>query len=322
MLALVLATLSSAGFSISIRFAQRRGANLTVVGAVNYLTAVVFHLVLTLVGGLHAPHSETLAIGAVGGITYAWAYFLLFAVMKQRGVSITAAIMGLSVLVPVGISFLVWGEAATALQTAGIAIAIVSLPLLSIGPRNNDPSRSKHGTGGSRGRYILALAGLFIVNGISLVAARAFHQTGIRNEDPIFLLVIFTSATITTLAVWAAQERALRRRLATPGSPEALANPETPGRSEMPGSAGPIPVPLRLSAIPGIVVGLCNALANRFIVVSLHSLPGIIVYPFYSAVGLLVMVGFSRIAWKEKISTLEMIGMGLACCSIVLINLV
>ena len=304
MLALVLATLSSAGFSISIRFAQRRGANLTVVGAVNYLTAVVFHLVLTIIAGVYVPHGLTVAIGAVGGITFSWAFFLLFAVMKQRGVSITAAIMGLSVLVPVGFSFLAWGEGATPLQTAGIAIAIVSLPLLSIGPRDKNAPQGAPGRVGAKGRAIVALAGLFLVNGTSLVAARAFRQTGIRNEDPLFLLIIFTSATITTLVVWAAQERALRR-----------------GGSPAPSGAG-ARAPLLLSAAPGIIVGLCNALSNRFIVMSLHSLPGIIVYPFYSAVGLVVMVAFSRIAWKEKISPMEMIGMGLACSSIVLINLV
>ncbi|HYW83907.1 MAG TPA: hypothetical protein VFB30_11660 [Spirochaetia bacterium] len=309
MLALVLATLFSAGFSISIRFAQRRGANLTVVGAVNYLTAVVFHLVLTIIAGVHAPHGMTVAIGAVGGITFSWAYFLLFAVMKQRGVSITAAIMGLSVLVPVGFSFLAWGEGASPLQTVGIAIAIISLPLLSIGPQSKDPSKGGKGKVGARGRAIISLAGLFLVNGTSLVAARAFRQTGIRNEDPLFLLIIFTSATITTLIIWAAQERALRRGAAQP------AGAGTP-------AGGSVPVPLLFSAAPGIVVGLCNALANRFIVVSLHSLPGIIVYPFYSAVGLVLMVTFSRVAWKEKISPMEMIGMGLACSSIVLINLV
>ena len=311
MLALVLATLSSAGFSISIRFAQRRGANLTVVGAVNYITAAGFHLVLTIVAGVHAPHGLTVAIGAVGGITFSWAFFLLFAVMKQRGVSITAAIMGLSVLVPVGISFLAWGEGATPLQTVGIAIAIISLPLLSIGPQKADSSKGKPGRVGARGRAILSLAGLFLVNGTSLVAARAFRQTGIRNEDPLFLLIIFTSATITTLIVWAAQERALRRGRAAAAESGAPA-----------GAVGSLAVPLLLSAAPGVIVGLCNALSNRFIVMSLHSLPGIIVYPFYSAVGLVVMVAFSRIAWKEKISPMEMIGMGLACSSIVLINLV
>jgi drug/metabolite transporter (DMT)-like permease len=312
MLALVLATLSSAGFSISIRFAQRRGANLTVVGAVNYLTAVVFHLVLTIIAGVHAPHGMTVAIGAVGGITFSWAYFLLFAVMKQRGVSITAAIMGLSVLVPVGFSFLAWGEGATPLQTVGIAIAIISLPLLSIGPQSKDSSKVAKGRVGARGRAIISLAGLFLVNGTSLVAARAFRQTGIRNEDPLFLLIIFTSATITTLVIWAAQERALRRGTAAATAP---AGSGTPG-------GGSLAVPLLFSAAPGVIVGLCNALSNRFIVMSLHSLPGIIVYPFYSAVGLVVMVAFSRIAWKEKISPMEMIGMGLACSSIVLINLV
>ncbi len=266
------------------------------------MTAALFHLILTAVGHPQAPHWQTLVIGGVGGITFAWAYFLLFDAMKRRGVSITAAVMGLSVLVPVGFSFIAWGETTTLMQTAGIAIAIISLPLLSFGPRSSQ--KMQDGKSIPLGRSALVLGGLFIVNGASLVAARAFHQTGIQNEDAMFLLAIFTSATLTTLIVWAVQERAGRDRAAGAGNPAS----ET--------------VPLISSALPGIAVGLCNALTNRFIVLSLHTLPGIIVYPFYSAVGLLLMVTFSRLVWKEKISRLEMIGMVLAVGSIVLINLV
>ncbi len=307
MLALVLATVFNAGFSIFIRFAQKRGTNLTVVGAANYITAALFHVVLTIVGHPPELHWQTLVIGGVGGITFSWAYFLLFDAMRRRGVSITAAILGLSVLVPVGFSFIAWGETTTPMQTAGIAIAIVSLPLLSFGPSKGDGKQN--GGDKASGRSILVLAGLFIVNGASLVAARAFRQTGIQHEDAPFLLIIFTSATITTLVVWAAQERA---RKANPGGGAARATAPSPGG-----------IPLLLaSALPGVAVGLCNALANRFIVLSLHSLPGIIVYPFYSAAGLLIMVVFSRIVWKEKISKLEMAGIILACGSIVLINLV
>ena len=308
MLSLVLATVSNAAFAIFIRLSQKRGANLTVVGAANYITAALFHLILTAAGHPQVPHWETLAIGGVGGITFSWAYFLLFDSMRRRGVSVTASILGLSVLVPVGFSFLAWGETTTPVQTAGIAIAIVSLPLLSIGPRSAGPAgRPKD----SPGRSIIALAGLFIVNGLSLVAARAFHQTGIQNEDSMFLFIIFTSATITTLLVWAAQERARQGRAAGGGKPRIAV-----------AVADPPAVSLLYSAIPGVAVGLCNALSNRFIVLSLHSLPGVIVYPFYSAAGLLLTIAFSRIIWKEKISKLELIGIVLACSSIVLINLV
>jgi multidrug transporter EmrE-like cation transporter len=77
-----------------------------------------------------------------------------------------------------------------------------------------------------------------------------------------------------------------------------------------------------VSVLPGIAVGLCNALANRLIVAALHRLPGIVVYPFYSAVGLLITVAFSRMVWKERIGALEMVGMAFALGSIVLVNLV
>ncbi|HTP60328.1 MAG TPA: EamA family transporter [Spirochaetia bacterium] len=312
MLALVLATVSNAAFAIFIRLSQRRGANLTVVGAVNYVTAALFHLVLTAAGHPQFPHWETIAIGGAGGITFSWAYFLLFDSMRRRGVSVTASILGLSVMIPVGFSFLAWGETTTLVQTAGIAIAIVSLPLLSIGPRAASSNQHKD----SSGRSILVLAGLFIVNGASLVTARAFHQTGIQNEDAVFLFIVFTSATITTLLVWAAQE--LRRQRQAAQEPRAAG-----GQHRGAAAVADLPaVPLLASAVPGIAVGLCNALSNRFIVLSLHTLPGIIVYPFYSAAGLLLTVAFSRIVWKEKISRLEMAGIVLACSSIVLINLV
>ena len=282
---------------MSIRWAQKRGANLTLVGAVNYLAAALFHATVAGIGGMRTLHANSALIAVGGGLVYAIAFFLLHALMKRRGVAVTAAIMRLSVLVPVGVSLLAWGETADARQTAGIILAVMSLPFLSMVPRTSpaagEPARPRT----PRGVGAALLAGLFAVNGLCLLATRAFRQTGNQGEDAPFLFVLFATAAIVACGVWALQ--ALRR---TRVSTAADLRPST-------------------SVLSGLVVGLCNALANGAIVIALQRLPGIIVYPFYSAVGLLVTVLATRLVWKEKLGTMEALGMALAVGSIVLINL-
>lgn len=295
MLPLALATLFSASFSLAIRFSQKRGADMTAVAAVNYIVAAAFHAAATAVEGFRVPHASTLLVGIAGGIAYPAAFFLLEALMSRRGVSVTGAVTRLSVLVPVSVSLAAWGERASALQGAGIGLAVLSLPLLSLGRQQAGGPAGSPSPRAGRGAAAALLAGLFVVNGLCLLAPRAFRQTGVAGEDALFLFILFSTAALCSSAAWAVQ--AARSR---------------------PGAGRP---PLLASVVPGAVVGLCNALANRFVVASLVRMPGIIVYPFYSAVGLLLTVAFSALAWKERIRPLEAAGMGLALASIVLVNL-
>ncbi len=302
MLPLALATLFSAAFSLAIRFSQNRNANMTAVAAVNYIVAAAFHAAASAVEGFQVPHASTLLIGVAGGIAYPAAFFLLEAFMARRGVSVTGAVTRLSVLVPVGVSLAAWGERASALQAAGIGLAVLSLPLLSLGraARQDRPADGHPSTRG-RGAAAALLAGLFVVNGLCLLAPRAFHQAGVEGEDALFLFILFSTAALCSSAAWVVQAAHARRAPA--------------------GTAAPSRALLRVSITVGIGVGLCNALANRFVVASLVGLPGIIVYPFYSAVGLLLTAAFSALVWKERIRALEAAGMGLALASIVLVNL-
>ena len=172
------------------------------------------------------------------------------AFLKHRGVSITAANPGTFSPRARGVSFLAWGESATLLQAVGIVAAIASLALLSI--RGKPPGRTAEPEPAAHQWYSwVFLPGLFLMNGFSLLAARAFHQTGIHGEDIVFLLVIFTSATLTTPVVWAFQEN--RRRTS------AGRGHSSQTRSDF----------LLWSVLAGIAVGICNALANRLIIVSL-----------------------------------------------------
>ena len=280
MVELLLATAFSASFGLLIRRSQRRGLNLWAVGAANYVTASVFHTIRSVVSGPLNPSPSTLWIGAVGGMGYACTFVLVFSFMARRGVSITTAIMRLGVVIPVLASILLWGEYPTYLQGAGALLAICSLPLLTIDPRGARSGLDLD----KRGLGILVL--LFLGNGLCSLSVRGFRQTNLGRESALFLAILFgTAATVAVIGWLTHREGSSRRDL-----------------------------------LPGVLLGLCNALANQALVASLQHLPGILVFPFYSAIGVVLTAVFARAVWAERIRRLEVAGMGIALVATVLIN--
>jgi drug/metabolite transporter (DMT)-like permease len=295
MLALVLSTVFSAGFGLLIRTAQGMGANLVAVGAANYLTAMTVNLALFLLGGGSPPSGTTVALALAGGFTYAVAFFMVFRLTRERGASITASVMRISTLVPVAFSLLVWGERLTAWQAAGAGLALASLPLLTLRP---GMSRSDGRAGGGA----ILLVSLFVVNGLCMLVPRAFRATEAAGEEAVFLAILFAAAATTLCSAWAVTER--RVAAAT------RADASQPTRH-----------PLLLDIAPGIAVGVCNALQNRFMITALQRLPGTLVYPFTAAVGLVLTVAVARVAWRERFGRLGSVGIAVACAAIVLVNL-
>ena len=198
MTSLVLATVFAAAFGLLIRVAQGMGANMVAVGAANYLTAMSVNAVLFLVGGADAPRLTTVAIAVVGGATYASAFFMVARLTRQRGASITGAVMRISTLIPVAVSLLAWGERLSGWQAAGAAVALVSLPLLTL-----KPGALKKG--GPSGGTALAV-GLFFLNGLCLLAPRAFRATEAVGEEAVFLAILFATAAVTLCTAWAVTE--------------------------------------------------------------------------------------------------------------------
>ncbi|MHB0858740.1 MAG: EamA family transporter [Anaerolineae bacterium] len=210
MLALVLATLFSASFTLVIRHAQGKHCNLYAVGAINYATAATFHLTRHgLQGGTFSPSAPTLLLGMLGGVAFVSTYYVLFPLMKQRGVSISTAVGRLSAVMPLAASVLLWGEQPTTTQALGASIALASLPLLSIGrtPDGERPTR----------RGIFLLVALFIGNGLCALAIPAYHQTGVQGESSLFLGVLFGTAALVAGAVWLRQRRGTCWRDLAPG---------------------------------------------------------------------------------------------------------
>ncbi len=131
------------------------------------------------------------------------------------------------------------------------------------------------------------LVAMFLGNGISMLLFQAYQKLALPGEDALFLACLFGAAMLVTLVAW---------RLRSAGSS-------------------------RRDIIPGVVLGLTNALANAALLESMHQLPSVIVFPFYSAVGLVVAVVAARLLWGERISQRETLGLGLAIVAVALVNM-
>lgn len=287
MVALVLATAFSTGFSLVVRHAQGRGSNLYLVGFVNYVVACGFHLARYLgQGGGPAISPVTLALGVAGGVAFATSFATLLPVMRMRGVSITTAVMRLSVLIPILVAVVWWGERPTSAQVIGATLALAAMPLLGI--------QTTAAPGRLQRRQTTLLLVLFVLNGLCALSIRAYRQFGTVEQTSAFLAILFGTAGLV-LGVLLTRDRLYRQAAMAPSTLGAVAD--------------------------GALLGLVNAGANLALVSALRQIPGVLVFPIQGAVGLVLASLVARALWAERITRLEAVGMGVAVVAVVCVNL-
>jgi len=199
-IALVIATLFNAGFGIVVRDAQRRNLDMLTVGLVNYFAAAVLYLVWTRFDGVTTCDPRTVLIGVIGGVTFAGGFLLMLGPLRWRGLGVVAALLGLSVLVPLGASLLVWHETLGGVQYLGVGLALLAIPLLSL---------DKGAANGLRltGLMALGMAALFLVNGSAWTIQKWYHTTGLSGERPVYFSYLFGVATIVMFIAWLVKSR-------------------------------------------------------------------------------------------------------------------
>ena len=202
MIALLLATVLMGAFGVVVRFGQRRNGDTTAIGTVNYVVAALCFI--PFLEPLTRPDisGRTLLIGAVGGLLYPTAYFLLPPVLRAKGVAVASAAMRVSVIIPMLLALLLWQEVPTALQGTGAVLALAALPMLAAG-RQADQSSRKNGSA------TLALMLLFIVNGGCAAVNKVYHVVGRAAERPAYLMILFGVAAVYTFTGWVATSRRL-----------------------------------------------------------------------------------------------------------------
>jgi len=276
MTALALAVFCTTCFGLIVRHTQRAGHSQLAVMALNYAAASVAAFALS-----RTTHvsPQTWLIGLIGGTVYVTAYLLFIQSLSLRGVAIANAVTRLSVLIPVLGAILLFGEHPRVIESAGALLAMTAMPLLSL-DRDFDGTRLNR-------RQVPLLLGLFVANGMCLFVNKWFHATGLSDERPMFLGILFGQAALVSLVVWAGwSRRAGWREVAS-----------------------------------GVPLGVINFGTSFMIIAALDSLPGAIVFPVTAALGLVLTTGGAAWLWREIPGRLGRVGLVIALAAVVLINL-
>lgn len=185
---MILCIFCGAGFGHIMRYAQVSKRSLPWVGAFNYALGALACWLLVAMGAGARPSWEAAALGAFAGLTLVIAYFLMDYAIHAAGVGITQSVQWLGVTGPIVCSILIWREFPGALQTAGLVLAVISLPLLAYGHNEPDAPKSR--------RRVLFLVSLFLLEGALGLTMKFYSKIVPANSEMPFIAFMFTSAAM------------------------------------------------------------------------------------------------------------------------------
>ena len=129
--------------------------------------------------------------------------YLGMTTIGRRGASIAVSASQLSVLIPVSLSVLIYGDSLSTTQLIGVGVALVSLPLLAA---------KNTGLSGALDRDTLALIVIqLVVQGFAQFTSKVLVASGLVVERDAFFVVVFAAATLMTIPVALRHRGEIRR---------------------------------------------------------------------------------------------------------------
>ena len=278
---LALNVLASVGFGHIIKWSQRGGANLVMIGAVNYGVGAIMTGAIALAVGSRGLTPPTFGFATVAGLSYGISYLVYLRALRLFGVGITTTAARLTVMPAVAVSILYWGEQPSVARLAGIVIASLALPLLTLRVRPTDIGRAGSGSGW------LWLTSMFLIISVTPLVAKAFQESGLSGAQPVFVAVWFAIACLVGIVV------GLYQRLR----------------------------PTRDDLVIGSILGLANGGGTLAMMFALSWLPASVLFPIATAGAVVVAVVSGAWVWGEKLSRPAWAGVFLAAVSLLLVNL-
>ena len=201
MIDLILAILTSAMISVTMRVSTDRVGGSRYVLAANYLVCSLLGLLYAGFGAAAAAQPaevwKTAGLGLVYGILLLTAFIVLQSNIRRYGVVLSSMFMKLGLLVPILLSVLVFGEQPTVLQLAGFALAIGAILLINL---------KKEGTEGGFG-FLLIL--LLLLGGGADAMGKIYEVYGAADLSGLFLFLSFAFAFALCMATVVKQREKL-----------------------------------------------------------------------------------------------------------------
>jgi drug/metabolite transporter (DMT)-like permease len=191
MIFLILAILCSSSLALILKQGHVKNSNTVLLINANYLTASSIALIFVIFKyGFHYSQNSIL-FGLVLGLLFVSTFILYSKAISQAGTALATVSARLSILIPVILSIIYFGESPDLKMLMGFLLALVTLYLfyLSLKNHTNNP-----GTGNKYIYLFLLLVGIGFVD----FAMKMFEHNFPKEEKGVFVFTIFFSAFIYT----------------------------------------------------------------------------------------------------------------------------
>ena len=247
------------------------------------MAALVFSPFL-LIGSIHR---QTLFQGIIMGVLSVIFQFFYVCAFSKGKMTLTVIINNFSMLIPIAFSYLVFGDPLGLSKTAGIALTLVSLVMISAKVNNS--------TGGKKSDNILwavLMVIVFLSNGFCSVNQKVYSITSPKLEIFEFVAIAYISASLISAVIL------LSMRLS-----------KNHYRSKLTGK-------MYISgACAGIILGIFQCIYTY----SNSVIHGTMLYSTYNCATSILSVMVGRLFFKEKLTIKQLIGVIIGIVSILLL---
>ena len=287
MLFLVLNITLLSGFGLFLKHAKNNQQRLNPIGFVNYLTAF-FISVWVLSQEQDFEFSKlTFALGISNGVTYAVGFELFTIGIRLSGIVVTAALVRLSIVIPILVSILFWQEIPNLWQTIGLLLTFLAIPFLSQREKEPTYTFTPDKPEVSQGLGYAVVITILLVTGISRLTMKVFNEMCPIDEKSLYMTLLFGVATVVYLGV------CLYQRI----------------------------WPNWWEVFYGVLIGVCNVGGSWALLIALDQVSALIAFPMSSSGGVLFTMFVGMVFLRERLSRTSLIGALLAIVALIFVNL-
>ena len=287
MLFLALNIVLLSGFGLFLKHAKDNQQRLNPIGFVNYLVAFFISIWVLSQEQDYEFSKLTFVLGISNGVTYAAGFELFTLGIQLSGIVVTAALVRLSIVVPILVSMLFWKEIPNLWQTIGLLLTFVAIPLLS--QREKEPTYKftpgKPDVPQGLGFAIAAI--ILIVTGISRLTMKAFNEMCPIDEKSLYMSLLFGVATLIYLGICLYQKT----------------------------------WPNWWEVFYGTLISICNVAGSWALLIALDKVSALIAFPMSSSGGVLFTMFVGMVFLRERLGRIPLIGALLAIVALVFVNL-
>ncbi len=278
---LILSILGSAMISIVMRLSDGNVKSKLWMLAINYLTCSILSWGFMEFGNPFPNESGLSATLGMG--TFNGFFFMLALVANQYNISVNGVILS-SVFSKLGALLIPLLLSILMFNESPTVFQFIGfvLSVISILVLNY---RKEEGS--MNGIFKWALFGLLLAEGCAGIMSKVFNEVGNQTLEPHFLLYTFVTAFLFCLVMIVLKKEGLEKK----------------------------------EVFFGILIGLPNFMASRFVLKALEQIAAVVVYPSKSVATIVVISLAGVLVFKERLNKQQILAMGVILVSLALLNI-